>query len=330
MDIRDLLYEREERTLSRYATFSRNTRGREQKIEESPIRTEFMRDRDRIVHSASFRRLKDKTQVFIGAGDNFRTRLTHTMEVSQLARTIARLLSLNEDLTEAIALGHDLGHTPFGHAGERAIAKHIPFEHNRQSLRIVEKLENGKGLNLTYEVRNGILCHKSSFKPETLEGYAVNRADKIAYINHDIDDAVRAGVITIDDLPKDTIEVLGYTHGQRINTMISDIVENSMDRGELIMSKEVSEATAKLRKFMFENVYLDSAARTEEVRVNNVIDMLYEHYTKHPEQIPAQYAKNIEEDGLEVCVGDYIAGMTDRYAVEKFNELFIPRSWINI
>ena len=330
MNIRDMLNEREEQTLSQYAMLSKNTRGREYPIEESPLRTEFMRDRDRIVHSPSFRRLKDKTQVFIGAGDNFRTRLTHTMEVSQLARTIARLLRLNEDLTEAIALGHDLGHTPFGHAGERAIAKYIPFEHNRQSLRVVEKLEGGKGLNLTYEVRNGILNHKSSTKPETLEGYAVNRADKIAYINHDIDDAVRAKVITIDDLPKDTIAVLGYTHGQRINTMISDIVKNSMDRGEIIMSDEVKEATAKLRKFMFENVYLNSAAKNEEVRVNNVIDMLYEYYTKHPEKIPGQYAKNIEEDGLEVCVGDYIAGMTDRYAAEKFNELFIPRSWINI
>lgn len=330
MEIREMLNEREKRTLSKYAMFSKDTRGREIPIEESPLRTEFMRDRDRIVHSASFRRLKDKTQVFIGAGDNFRTRLTHTMEVSQLARTIARLLQLNEDLTEAIALGHDLGHTPFGHAGERALAKHIPFEHNRQSLRVVEKLEGGIGLNLTYEVRNGILNHKSSTRPETLEGFAVNRADKIAYINHDIDDAVRAHVITIDDLPKDTIRVLGYTHGQRINTMIADIVKNSMDRGEILMSEEVSEATAKLRRFMFDRVYLDSAAKNEEVRVNNVIDMLFEYYTKHPQKIPEQYAKNIEADGLEVCIGDYIAGMTDRYASEKFNELFLPRSWINL
>lgn len=335
--IRERLYQQEEETLSPFAMLCKNTRGREIPIEESEIRTEYMRDRDRIVHCKSFRRLKDKTQVFINpAGSHYRTRLTHTLEVSQISRTIARALRLNEDLTEAIALGHDLGHTPFGHAGERAIAhflKNCPeaqgmtFSHNVQSLRIVEKLENGKGLNLTFEVRDGILNHKKNMKPCTLEGMAVNFADRIAYLNHDIDDALRAHIIRQEDLPRECIEILGDTHSRRINTMILDIVEQSMDRDHLAMSREVGEATDLLRNFMFEEVYVESAAKLEEKKVQDVIDLLFSYYMKHPDEIPAADRRRMEEDGRIVCIMDYIAGMTDKFAVMKFQELFVPHSW---
>lgn len=331
MDIRVWLYERERKMLSRYATFSDRTIGREYPIEESPGRTEFMRDRDRIVHCASFRRLKDKTQVFINPAESqFRTRLTHTMEVSQISRTLARALELNEDLTEAIALGHDLGHTPFGHAGERALARHLPFAHNQQSLRIVEKLEGGKGLNLTFEVRDGILNHRRSTTPMTLEGMVVNICDKIAYINHDLDDAIQAGMLSMQELPKEPVAILGRTHGQRINTMIMDIVDHSIDKDVLTMSEAVSWATNELRSFLFSRVYRSEANLAEEQRIWRVIDLLMEYFCAHPEQLPALYQQNIPEDGLLVCVADYIAGMSDRSAVEMFHELFVPRSWTKL
>ncbi len=331
MDIRHRIYENEEATLSKYATLAKHTKGRVHPMEESPVRTEFMRDRDRITHSESFRMLKDKTQVFINPSESrFRTRLTHTLEVSQIARTISRALRLNDDLTEAIALGHDLGHTPFGHAGERALAKKVSFEHNRQSRRVVEKLEGGRGLNLTFEVRDGILNHKRSTTPATLEGFAVNMADKIAYINHDIDDSVRAGIITVEDLPRGPISVLGYTHGQRINTMITDIVEISADTGRVFMSDRVKNATDELRTYMFETVYMNSAAMEEEEKVNTVIDMLFDYYRNHLNELPAVYAGNIDEDGPDVCVADYIASMSDRCAVERFEELFVPHNWTHL
>lgn len=330
MDIRHRIYDNEEATLSKFATLSRNTKGRASAMEESPVRTEFMRDRDRITHSESFRMLKDKTQVFINPSESsFRTRLTHTLEVSQIARTISRALRLNDDLTEAIALGHDLGHTPFGHAGERALSKKVSFEHNRQSRRVVEKLEGG-GLNLTFEVRDGILNHKRSTTPATLEGFAVNLADKIAYINHDIDDSVRAGILTVDDLPKGPISVLGYTHGQRINTMITDIVEVSADTGRVFMSDRIKNATYELRKYMFDTVYMNSAAMEEEEKVNTVISMLFDYYKQHVDEMPDVYSSNISEDGTDVCVADYIASMSDRGAVERFEELFIPRNQMHI
>ncbi len=290
-----------------------------------------MRDRDRITHSNSFRTLKDKTQVFINPlGSSFRTRLTHTLEVSQIARTISRALRLNDDLTEAIALGHDLGHTPFGHAGERALSKKVFFEHNRQSLRVVEKLENGRGLNLTWEVRDGILNHKRSTTPATLEGFAVNLADKIAYVNHDIDDSLRAGIITVDDLPKGPIDVLGRTHGQRINTMVADIIEVSAETGRVFMSDEIMTATNELRTFMFENVYMNSAAKDEESKVNTVISMLFDHFKAHTDALPDIYKKNMDADGVDICVADFIAAMSDREAVNLFNVLFVPHNWTKL
>ncbi len=331
MDIRDRLYQNEKLTLSEFAMLSKNTRGREYPLGDNTMRTDFMRDRDRIIHSKSFRRLKDKTQVFlIPEGSHYRTRLTHTLEVSQIARTISRALRLNDDLTEAIAMGHDLGHTPFGHAGERSLNEHIPFAHNQQSLRIVEKLENGSGLNLTYEVRDGILNHKKGMHPCTLEGMAVNMADRIAYLNHDIDDALRAGVLNINDIPKECVDILGSTSSERINTMVTDIVANSIDRPFLMMSEEIDSATDKLRNFMFDNVYTNNIAKSEEKRVPIIIDMLFDHYTKHFEDIPEIYAKNEEIDGKEVCIADYIAGMTDKFAVSKFEELYIPHGWRNL
>ena len=334
--LRQQLYERERAVLSKYAMLCENTRGREIPMEESDIRTEYMRDRDRIVHCKSFRRLKDKTQVFISPeGSHYRTRLTHTMEVSQIARTIARCLRLNEDLTEAIALGHDLGHTPFGHAGERSIAACLgkygdtgpAFSHNRQSLRIVEKLERGSGLNLTWEVRDGIYNHKKNMNPCTLEGMAVSFADRIAYLNHDIDDALRAGIIVIEDLPRECLDVLGYTHGARINTMITDIVEQSMDKAALSQSKMVREATELLRNFMFEQVYLNSPAKAEEKKVLFLIDSLFEYYLEHPKVLPEPGWKGWQKERPLVLIADYIAGMTDHFAETKFQELFIPHSW---
>ena len=309
---------------------SAETRGREYPIDPCPVRTAFVRDRDRIIHCKSFRRLKHKTQVFLSPiGDHYRTRLTHTLEVAQIARTIARGLLLNEDLTEAIAMGHDLGHTPFGHSGESVLNRIVPggFEHNKQSLRIVEKLENGKGLNLTFEVRDGILNHKKSGHPSTLEGVVVSLADRIAYVNHDIDDAVRAGLLSNDILPKSCIEAIGATHGERINTLVLDILQTSSGKNHVEMSGEISSEFEKLRQFLFDNLYHDSAAKAEEGKAEGVIERLYYHYLKHVSELPPEFTKYIDEDGPDRIAADYIACMTDRYAVRDYTRLFVPADW---
>lgn len=328
-------YERlESETLSVYATLSKNTRGRETPIEPCQIRTEFIRDRDRILHSKSFRRLKHKTQVFLSPqGDHYRTRLTHTLEVSQIARTISRALRLNEDLTEAISMGHDLGHTPFGHSGEDVLDALLPggFEHNVQSLRVVEKLENdGAGLNLTFEVRDGILHHKKNGTPATLEGVVVSLADRIAYINHDIDDAIRAGVLKESDLPDECIRVLGNSHGKRINSMILDVVEQSAGKPRVCMSERMYVQFDALRDFMFDNVYKNPKAKSEEEKAKRVINELFEYYLAHIELLTGEYAKYLETDGKERAVADYIAGMTDNYAVSEYMRIFVPKSWMDL
>lgn len=334
MNIRERLYASEEENLSPLAMHCKDTKGRERPMDECPIRTDYMRDRDRIVHSKAFRRMKDKTQVFINPrGSHYRTRLTHTMEVAQIARTIARALKLNEDLTEAIALGHDLGHTPFGHAGERALNQITGhFEHNEQSLRVVRFLEkDGRGLNLTYEVRDGILKHKLGMEPCTLEGMVVNYSDRIAYINHDIDDSIRAGIISEEDLPKSATDVLGRSHGDRINSMIRDIVRTSEDSPHIKMSEECDKATLGLRKFMFDRVYLTNPEkRAEEAKVIHIIELLFELFRQAPEEIPRIYLLRREQDGLDQCICDYIAGMTDKYAVGIFEAHYIPHSWAKV
>ena len=326
-------YERiQAETLSPYATLSQNSRGRERPITPCTIRTDFIRDRDRILHCKSFRRLKHKTQVFLAPqGDHYRTRLTHTLEVSQIARTISRALRLNEDLTEAIAMGHDLGHTPFGHSGEDELNELVPggFEHNVQSLRVVEKLENdGAGLNLTYEVRDGILHHKKRGTPCTLEGYTVSIADRIAYINHDIDDAVRAGVLTEDALPRPCVAALGDSHGKRINTLILDVIRTSFGQPFVKMSDEVSEPFNELRDFMFANVYKNCVAKSEEGKAKRVVRELYAYYTENLSMLPPDFRIHLEADGPERAVADYIACMTDNYAVRDYERLFVPKSWI--
>ena len=329
-DYRRIIEERERQTLSPYAALSAETRGREYPIDPCPVRTAFVRDRDRIIHCKSFRRLKHKTQVFLSpVGDHYRTRLTHTLEVAQIARTIARGLLLNEDWTEAIAMGHDLGHTPFGHSGESVLNRIVPggFEHNKQSLRIVEKLENGKGLNLTFEVRDGILNHKKSGHPSTLEGVVVSLADRIAYVNHDIDDAVRAGLLSNDILPKSCIEAIGATHGERINTLVLDILQTSSGKNHVEMSGEISSEFEKLRQFLFDNLYHDSAAKAEEGKAEGVIERLYYHYLKHVSELPPEFTKYIDEDGPDRIAADYIACMTDRYAVRDYTRLFVPADW---
>ena len=333
MTIREQLELREIEYLSPYATLSKDSRGRERAEEECDIRPVFQRDRDRILHCKAFRRLKQKTQVFLlPKGDHYRTRLTHTLEVSQNARTIAKALRLNEDLVEAIALGHDLGHTPFGHAGERALDEVCPlgFQHNEQSVRVVKKLEkDGKGLNLTWEVRDGILNHKSAGTPHTLEGQIVRLSDKIAYINHDIDDAIRGGVLKEEDIPKTYREILGNSTRVRLDTMIHNVIINSMDQPEIRMSPEVEQATMALRAFMFENVYKNPVAKGEEEKAINMVTNLYEYYWKHIQLLPDQFLEMLEEEGgtPERIVCDYIAGMTDTYAIKKFEEYFIPESW---
>lgn len=322
--------QRERETLSPYAVLSENTRGRERPLDACDIRTDFQRDRDRIIHCKSFRRLKHKTQVFLSPqGDHYRTRLTHTLEVSQIARTISRALRLNEDLTEAIAMGHDLGHTPFGHAGEEVLNELVPggFEHNTQSLRVVEKLENGVGLNLTYEVRDGILHHKKSGTPATLEGKVVSISDRIAYLNHDIDDAVRAHVISTDELPKECMRVAGATHGARINAMIVDVVEHSFMQPQVRMSQEMEQVFEALRDFMFSRVYLNLAAKREEGKAKHVVRSLFTYYMGHLEQLPAEFLMNAEADGKERVVADWIACMTDRYAINLYKRLFVPEEW---
>ena len=295
------------------------------------MRTCFQRDVDRITHSKSFRRLKHKTQVFLRPeGDHYRTRLTHTLEVARLARTIARALELNEDLTEAISLGHDLGHTPFGHAGEKALSSMLdkPFRHNEQSLRVVDKLErDGAGLNLTYEVRMGILGHTGDFIPETLEGQIVRTSDRIAYINHDIDDAMRAGILTEADIPAQIAEILGHSHSQRINTLVENMIENTMLTGTLGMQPDVAQAMDQLRTFMFARVYTNPVAKGEESKAKDMLCRLFEYYMKNPERLPPDFLPQLDFDGMERIVCDYIAGMTDRYAVYKYSELFIPATW---
>ncbi|HOP71814.1 deoxyguanosinetriphosphate triphosphohydrolase [Thermoclostridium caenicola] len=332
MSVRTYLEELEEKNLSPYATLSRNSRGRERPEEKCDVRTDFQRDRDRIIYSKAFRRLKHKTQVFISPeGDHYRTRLTHTLEVSQIARTIARGLRLNEDLTEAIALGHDLGHTPFGHAGERVLDRMVSkgFKHNEQSVRVVSFLEKDrKGLNLTWEVLDGIQCHTGDRLPATLEGQIIRYADKIAYINHDIEDAIRGGILREEDIPKEAAAILGRSSSQRINNMIVNIIENSGDGQGIRMSREFQEATNLLRDFMFQKVYIGSAAKKEETKAERMLRELFIWLMEHPDYLPDDFRNSIHDVGLEQCVTDYVAGMTDRYAVRKFNEIFVPVSWL--
>jgi len=332
MKIREYLEELERKHLSPFACLSTQSRGRLKEEEKCDVRTDFQRDRDRIIYSKAFRRLKHKTQVFISPeGDHYRTRLTHTLEVSQIARTIARSLRLNEDLTEAIALGHDLGHTPFGHAGERVLDKlcSFGFKHNEHSVRVVDKLEKDfKGLNLTFEVRDGIRCHTGNDMPVTLEGQIVRIADKIAYINHDIEDAIRGGVISQDDLPEECLKVLGNTHSDRINNMIVNIIETSWNENCIRMSQEYHEATNELRKFMFENVYIGSIAKKEEAKAERMIGELFLYFINNPHELPEAFRKISETDGVEQAVLDYVAGMTDRFAVRQFQKVFVPVSWL--
>ena len=327
MNIRLQTEKIERETLSSYATLSENTRGRKTPRPLCDIRTEFQRDRDKILHSKSFRRLKHKTQVFITPeGDHYRTRLTHTLEVSQIGRTIARALRLNEDLVEAMALGHDLGHTPFGHAGERALDKLFPegFYHNIQSVRVAEVIEN---LNLTEEVLDGIENHTGDREAFTLEGQVLKLADRIAYINHDIDDALRAGIISDTDIPKDILNALGSTHSQRISTLVHDVINSSSEKNGIYMTDEVLEAMMELRSFMFENVYIGSTAKAEEAKVLGIMEILYDYYLKNPSKMPAQMLDIAESEGTPRAVCDYIAGMSDRFAIYIFNEIYVPRSW---
>ena len=335
MTIRERTEEQELHFLAEDAAKSRLTRGRERPEAECELRTAFQRDRDRILHCKSFRRLKHKTQVFLSPeGDHYRTRLTHTLEVAQIARTIARCLQLNEDLTEAISLGHDLGHTPFGHAGERALNEvcELGFKHNEQSVRVVEVLEKqGKGLNLTWEVRDGIRNHKSSGRPATLEGKLVQLSDKIAYINHDIDDAVRGGILKEEDLPSEYTDILGHSSKARLNRMVHDVITQSMDRPEIHMSDEVWKAMRGLRQYLFEHVYLNPVAKGEEAKVMHMITNLYHIYMEKPELMPEQFLNMLENGAAsrEQIACDYIAGMTDSYAVHTFEEYFIPKCWKN-
>ena len=331
MTIREELESREKSSLSRFAVCSADTKGRDRPMQPCPLRTEFQRDRDRILHCKSFRRLKFKTQVFIAPeGDHYRTRLTHTLEVSQVARTIARALRLNEDLTEAIALGHDLGHTPYGHIGERTLNALLPegFRHNEQSLRVVDKLENdGRGLNLTAEVRQGILTHSGTLQPATPEAECVRRADRIAYLNHDLDDAMRSGILRPDEIPPDCLAVLGSSHRERINTMIVDIVASSEGKPHLYMSPAVENAMNGLREFMFEHVYRNEWRDPEEARCDYVLRHLFEYYCEHPCEMPEEFVMIGYEDGTERSVCDYLSCMTDRYATRRFIALFAPSSF---
>ena len=318
----------EKDTLCEFACLSSQTKGRERYVQPCDLRTEFQRDRDRILHCNSFRRLKHKTQVFLSPmGDHYRTRLTHTLEVAQIARTMARALRLNEDLTEAIALGHDLGHTPFGHAGERMLNELNPhgFHHYEQSLRVVDCLENdGEGLNLTYEVRDGILKHTNQ-KAETKEGQIVRFADVIAYINHDIDDSVRAEILTEDDVPSSITDVLGHSKSERRTTLITSIINGGAQ--EIHMDERTAQAYDALHKFMGVSVYTNPKCKSEETRAQDMIAYLYQYYILHIEALPAQYLNNAYKYGADTAVCDYIAGMTDSFAVQAFKDLFIPKSW---
>ncbi|MGI6274390.1 MAG: deoxyguanosinetriphosphate triphosphohydrolase [Acutalibacteraceae bacterium] len=330
MSIREETQRIEREILSPYAALSENTRGRVREAAECPIRTPYQRDRDKVIHCKAFRRLKHKTQVFLSPeGDHYRTRLTHTLEVAQIARTIARALRLNEDLTEAVALGHDLGHTPFGHAGERALNRLMPngFRHYEQSVRVVERLENdGRGLNLTFEVRDGIRCHTTGQEARTMEGRIIRWADKIAYMNHDIDDAIRAGVIRESDIPRDITAVLGDTKNKRITTMVTSLIRNS-PAGVVNMDADVLEAYDALHEFMYEAVYLNDYAKREEKKVPHLIESLFGYYVRHPDRLPESMREIAEADGREQAACDYIAGMTDRFAVDLYSNLFIPKAW---
>ena len=333
MTIRQELEQMEEQYLSPYAALSARSRGRDRLEEPCDIRTVYQRDRDRIIHCKAFRRMKHKTQVFLAPeGDHYRTRLTHTLEVSQIARTIAKSLRLNEELTEAIALGHDLGHTPFGHSGEDVLNRICPdgFAHYEQSVRVVERLEkNGRGLNLTWEVRDGIRNHRTSGRPFTLEGAVVRLSDKIAYINHDIDDAIRAKMFRESDLPGEYTDVLGHSVRERLNALIHDVIQNSMDRPEIIMSLPMETAMKGLRKWMFENVYCSDIPKAEEAKAKQLIVFLYDYYCRYVERLPEEYRIMMEEQGekKERVVCDYIAGMSDSYAIDLFEELFVPKAW---
>ena len=331
MTLREQTQRAEAQKLSPLACRADQSKGRARPEEECEIRTAFQRDVDRIVYSKAFRRLKHKTQVFLQPeGDHYRTRMTHTIEVSRIARTIARALSLNEDLTEAIALGHDLGHTPFGHAGERSLNKLMPggFAHYQQSLRVVDILEkDGAGLNLTHEVRLGILGHTGEYVPETLEGQIVRKSDQIAYVNHDIDDAIRAGILSNDDIPRSISDLLGHTHRDRINTLVCDAIQTSREAGQVMLSPAVDTALKELRAFMFERVYRNPVAKGQESKAKDMLQRLFEYYYKHPEALPEDFLPQLSFDGMERTVCDYIAGMTDNYAVDKFTVIFIPAGW---
>ena len=333
MLIREELEENERLSLSPYASLSARSAGRVREEEPCDIRTCYMRDRDRIVHCKSFRRLKDKTQVFLSPqGDHYRTRMMHTLEVSQTARTVAKSLRLNEDLVEAIALGHDLGHTPFGHAGERALNEVSPygFRHNEQSLRIADVLEKeGRGLNLTHEVRDGMLNHGTNSHPATLEGQIVRLCDKISYVHHDMDDGIRAGILKEEDLPGHLRRLLGDNTKERLNTFIHDMVVQSRDKDRIEMSEDIGSALFELRAFMFENLYANPLAKSEEGKAEHMLQMLYRHYVQYPEEMGQEFLSFITEKGesVERVVCDYISGMTDQYAMAKYDEIFVPRLW---
>ena len=333
MTVREELEFQEHRRLNPLAAFSDKSSGRpapeEPRLDD--VRTCYQRDIDRIVHSKAFRRLMHKTQVFLRPeGDHYRTRMTHTLEVSRIAGTITRALGLNEDLAEAIAMGHDLGHTPFGHAGEAALSRCLgkPFRHNEQSLRVVDVLENeGRGLNLTNEVRLGILGHTGSYIPETLEGQVVRRSDQIAYVNHDIDDAIRAGILSNEDIPRSISVVLGCTHRDRINTLVCDTIRTSREAGAICMTPATDWALRELREFMFDRVYRNPVAKGEESKAKAMLQRLFEYYVANPNEMPEDFQPQLSFDGMERTVCDYIAGMTDNYAVYKYTEIFIPTGW---
>ena len=333
MTVREELERLEHRRLNPLAAFSDKSTGRPrpEPEREEDVRTCYQRDTDRIVHSKAFRRLMHKTQVFLNPeGDHYRTRMTHTLEVTRIAKTVTRALGLNEDLAEAIAMGHDLGHTPFGHAGEAALTEcwGRPFRHNEQSLRVVDILEkDGQGLNLCNEVREGIVGHTGPVIPKTLEGQIVRRADQIAYVNHDIDDAIRAGILTAEDIPRDIAAILGENQRDRINTLVCDVIFTSREAGSICMTPEIQKALADLRSFMFARVYHNPVAKGEESKAKDMLQMLFRFYVDHPEQLPADFQPQLSFDGLGRTVCDYIAGMTDNYAIEKFNEIFVPSGW---
>ena len=333
MLVREELEQSERIRLSPCASFAADSAGRQRPEEECDIRTCYMRDRDRIVHCKSFRRLKDKTQVFLTPkGDHYRTRMMHTLEVSQTSRTVARCLRLNEDLVEAIALGHDLGHTPFGHAGERALDAVCPggFRHYEQSVRVAQILEkDGKGLNLTAEVLDGMLNHGTQRHPSTLEGQVVRLCDKISYVHHDMDDAERAGILAEEDIPRELRELLGYSTRERLNTFVHDIVRNSAGKEEVSMSPEISKGLQDLRSFLFENLYTNPGAKSEETKAVAMLEALYDFYIRHPEEMAEEYYAMVAEcrEKPERAVCDYISGMTDQYSKQKFNEIYVPKSW---